>query len=462
MTILLAARFANKDQIDEPRRMTNDKFIMQTIHEAAAAIRQRQATPVDLVEICLKNIDRWEPRVHAWVFVDADGARAEAKRLTDELHRGHYRGALHGIPIAIKDIFDVFDWPTAAGSKLWAQSIAREDAEVVKRLRQAGAIFLGKTVTTQYASFDPPVTRNPWNGERTPGGSSSGSAAAVSTLMCLGAMGSQTGGSITRPASYCGVAGCKPTYGLVPLTGILPLAPSMDHPGPIGRCVRDLALLLEVIADSFGWTMPWSIDGLLLGRVRGLFEDMAEPSVRAAMEEVQATLAQAGAAICETALPARFREVIPRHRTIMAVEAAAFHQARLAKHPNDYLPKIRGLLEEGLVCSAPEYQRCQEHQRQLTADMAACFAEVDVLLTPATTGPAPDASSTGNPAFNSPWSYTGLPTVSLPTGQFVEGLPLAIQLVGARGSEAELFAAAAWCEQALGVGPLTPTFRPGS
>src|SRR5437764_5914699 len=199
---------------------------MQTIHEAADAIRQKKITPVDLVEQCLANIDRWEDKVRAWVFVDRDGALAEAKRLTDELQRGQYRGPLHVIPIGVKDIFDVFDWPTAAGSKLWANSIARQDAPIVASLRQAGTIFLGKTVTTQYASFDPPVTKNPWNLARTPGGSSSGSAAAIATGMCLAALGSQTGGSITRPASYCGVAGCKPSFGRVSLNGIVPLAPS--------------------------------------------------------------------------------------------------------------------------------------------------------------------------------------------------------------------------------------------
>ncbi len=429
---------------------------MQTIHEAAAALRQRQTTPLDLVEMCLKNIDTWEPHVHAWVFVDRDGARAAAKRLGEELHRGFYRGPLHGMPIAIKDIFDVFDWPTAAGSKLWANSIAREDCEVVKRLRQAGAIFLGKTVTTQYASFDPPVTRNPWNLERTPGGSSSGSAAAVATLMCLGAMGSQTGGSITRPASYCGVAGIKPSYGLVPLQGIMPLAPSMDHPGPIGRCVGDLGLMLQIIADPMDWTAPATSDAPLLGRVRGMFDDRAEPGVRSAMEEVQAKLAETGATVKEVSLPARFAEVIPRHRTIMAVESAAFHESRLTKHADDYLPKIRSLLAEGLATPAPEYMRCREHQLQLSADMAACFAEADVLIMPATTGPAPDPRTTGDPAFNSPWSYTGLPAVSFPTGQFIDGLPLSLQLVGAKGAEAELLAVSTWCEKALMADSLTP------
>src|SRR5581483_4721760 len=159
-----------------------------------------------------------------------DGARESAEKAHKEIRGGNWRGPLHGIPFGIKDIFDVFDWPTAAGSKLWSNSIARKDAPVVEHLRHAGAVFVGKTVTTAYASFDPPVTRNPWDHSRTPGGSSSGSAAALACGMCLGALGSQTGGSITRPASYCGVTGCKPSYGRVSCEGVVPLAHSMDHP----------------------------------------------------------------------------------------------------------------------------------------------------------------------------------------------------------------------------------------
>ncbi|MCS7046646.1 MAG: amidase [Gemmataceae bacterium] len=432
---------------------------MQTIHEAAAAIGTGQIAPLDLVDRCLRHIDQWEPHVHAWVFVDGDGARAEARRLGDELAQGRRRGPLHGIPLGIKDIFDVADWPTAAGSKLWAKSIARQDSEVVRRLRAAGAIFLGKTVTTAYASFDPPVTRNPWNLDRTPGGSSSGSAAAVAALMCLGALGSQTGGSITRPASYCGVAGFKPTYGLVPCTGVVPLAPSMDHPGPIGRCVRDLRIMMEVIADS--WLRPnqSGISAPRLGRIGGLFDELAEPAVREAMSATVDELRRAGAAVCEVVLPARFGDVLAQHRTIMAVEAAAFHQERLAQHPEDYPPRITALLKEGLACPAPEYVRAREHQRELQRDIERCFQEVDALVAPATTDPAPDRSTTGNPAFNSPWSYTGLPTVSFPTGRFVAGLPVALQCVGRRGDDARLLEIAAWCEAALGVKPLSPALH---
>jgi aspartyl-tRNA(Asn)/glutamyl-tRNA(Gln) amidotransferase subunit A len=440
--------------------------MLTTLFAAADAIREGRASPLTVLDQCLAQIDRWESKISAWVFIDREGARAEATRFTQELKQSKYRGPLHGIPTAIKDIFDVFDWPTAAGSKLWAKSIARRDAPVVERLRQAGAVFLGKTVTTQYASFDPPVTRNPWNPERTPGGSSSGSAAALATGMCLAALGSQTGGSITRPASYCGVCGLKPTFGLVSGEGVVPLAPSMDHPGPMARCVRDLGLILQVIGGGAGPGEPGIPDyqALLnrpatnprLGRLRGLFEDKAEPSIRSMMEDVAKKLATKGAQIADRALPARFAEVIPRHRIVMAVEGAAFHEQRLRQHPDDYLPKIRGLLEEGLACPAPEYARTKDHQEKLTDDMWACFDEVDALLTPATTGPAPDRSSTGDPAFNSPWSYTGLPTVSFPAGLSPEGLPLAIQLVGRPFDEARLLAVAAWCEHALAVPPLMP------
>jgi aspartyl-tRNA(Asn)/glutamyl-tRNA(Gln) amidotransferase subunit A len=441
-----------------------------TIHAAADDLRHGRTTSLDLLDACLAQIDRYEERIRAWVFVDREGARVEAEGLTEELKRGQYRGPLHGIPLGIKDIFDVFDWPTAAGSRLWAKCIARQDATVVKRLRQAGAVLLGKTVTTQYASFDPPPTRNPWNPERTPGGSSSGSAAALACGMCFGALGSQTGGSITRPASYCGVAGCKPTYGRVSCAGVVPLAHSMDHPGPMARCVRDLAILLQAIAGAdpldpacCNRPVPNYLAGIgeptpppRLARVRGLFEERAEAPMLDMMQRVGGVLKARGPTLVETALPAAFSEVVPRHRTVMAVEAAMFHQQRLASHPDDYDPEIRGLLEEGLACPASEYARTKEHQRQLSSEILECFQGVDALWTPATTGPAPAAKTTGDPAFNSPWSYTGLPTVSIPAGWTPDGLPLAIQFIGRPWDEARLLAAAAWCEEVLAVEKRAP------
>src|SRR5439155_25309828 len=277
--------------------------------------------------------------------VDREYARTQAETAAAELRQHRWRGPLHGIPIGIKDIFDVFDWPTAAGSRLWAQSIARHDATVVRRLRQAGAVLLGKTVTTQYASFDPPPTRNPWNTGRTPGGSSSGSAAAVACGMCLGALGSQTGGSICRPASYCGVAGCKPTYRRVSTAGVVPLAVSMDHVGPIAGCVRDLAILLQTIAGSDSRDPECSDRGVpdyfarcsqasavpRLGRLGGLFHDLAEPPMRRLLDHVSDQFRSQGAVVLDVALPAAFAEVLSCHRTVMAVEAAAYHSLRLRR-----------------------------------------------------------------------------------------------------------------------------------
>jgi Asp-tRNA(Asn)/Glu-tRNA(Gln) amidotransferase A subunit family amidase len=443
---------------------------MWSITAAAAAIAVGRLSPVELLDDCLQRIDRYEPRVKAWVSVDREGARAAAEQAGREISSGVRRGPLHGIPLGIKDIFDVFDWPTAAGSQLWAHSIARQDATVVRRLREAGAILLGKSVTTQYASFDPPPTTNPWNSSRTPGGSSSGSAAAVATGMCLAALGSQTGGSITRPASYCGVMGCKPTHGRVSCAGVVPLACSMDHPGPIARTVRDLAILLEAIAGAdpldptcstrsvpaYATLLGQQQEVPRLGRVRGFFDDVAEPSVREMMDHVAHEFRRAGATVQDVALPASFREVSERHRTVMAVEAASFHGVRLRRHPEDYQPNIRRLVEEGLACPAPDYARCKEHQRRLRAEMRTCFESADVLLTPATTGPAPDAATTGDPAFNSPWSYLGFPTVSLPAAWSPERLPLAIQLVGQPWMEALVFSAAAWCEDVLSFGTPEP------
>jgi aspartyl-tRNA(Asn)/glutamyl-tRNA(Gln) amidotransferase subunit A len=441
-----------------------------TIHAAAAELRQGRTSAVQLLDQCLAQIDRYEPGVRAWVLVDRERARQDATRLDDELRRGQDRGPLHGIPIGVKDIFDVFDWPTAAGSKRWAQSYARRDGTVVERLRRAGTVFIGKTVTTAYASFDPPPTRNPWNHDRTPGGSSSGSAAGLACGMMLGALGSQTGGSIIRPASFCGVCGIKPTYGRVSLDGIVPLSPSLDHPGPMAGCVRDLALMLQVMAgpdprDPFCVDRP--VPDFLahaprpprLGRVSGLFHEQAEPPMRELMDRVSEQFRARGATVTAVGQPAGFADVIPRHRTIMAVEAAAYHHERLARYPDDYPPKVAGLIRDGQACPAPEYARCREHQRQLQRDVLQCFGEADILLTPPTLGPAPDTSTTGGLAFQAPWSYTGLPTLSLPAGWTSDGLPLCIQLTARPWAEAELIAAGLWCEEALAFEKRQPAIR---
>jgi aspartyl-tRNA(Asn)/glutamyl-tRNA(Gln) amidotransferase subunit A len=436
----------------------------ETIAGVGQAIRSRRRPCVDVVEQCLARIDEWEPRVQAWVSLDRDGALACARDLDQELEAGHWRGPLHGIPIGIKDLIDVVGWPTAAGAPWLKGALAAADAPLVTRLRAAGAVILGKTVTTQFACFDPPVTRNPWNLERTPGGSSSGSSAAVATGMCLGAIGSQTGGSITRPASFCGVAGCKPTWGLVPLAGVYPLSPSMDHGGPIARSVEDLGILLATLVDSdrvAGWRsrQPVGAGGALpllapfsaaksvrLGRLRGPFQERADKAALEVFESALRHLARQGAEIREITLPDAFADVIRCHRTIMTYEIAAHHRPFFAEHLHEYLPGVRGVIEEGLRVAEGDYALALAHHRALTPAVVEAMAEVDVLVCPAAVGAAPTPETTGDPSLNAPWSYTGQPTVSFPIGLSTDGLPLAVQLVGRPHDEPGLFAGALWCE----------------
>ncbi len=320
-------------------------------------------------------------------------------------------------------------------------------------------MILGKTVTTQFAWIDPPPTRNPWNLERTPGGSSSGSAAAVALGMCLGALGSQTGGSITRPASFCGVCGFKPSFGALSTEGIVPFAPSLDHPGPIAPTVRDLALLYQALKpnDPAGWKVPVLTDLTRpgrMGRLRGFFDTRAEPVMRQAVDDAVDAFTAAGAVVAEVPMPDDFDVVHHHHRVIMAGEAAAGHERRFAEHRDDYAPRIAELVAEGLSLPAAEYIRCRRHLEQARWSWQTiqyqdeAYREIRNLITPAAIGPAPDTSTTGDPIFNSPWSYTGRPTISLPIGLSPDGLPLALQLVGCHGED-RLFRAALWCEAVI-------------
>ncbi|MBN9117789.1 MAG: amidase [Planctomycetes bacterium] len=433
-----------------------------TIAAAAEFIRTGALSPGDLLEQCLQRLYRYEEQVRAWVYLDRDGARDQAARLTAELKAGQYRGPLHGVPIGVKDIIDVFDMPTGCGSKRWANSYARRDADCVARLRRAGAIVMGKTVTTTFASFDPPITGNPWNLSHTPGGSSSGSAVAVACGMCLGALASQTGGSITRPASYCGVYSLKPTHGRVSVDGVLPLAPSLDHVGVMANCVRDLALLLQPLArtDSDAVPAPYHYHGELkqesykrLKQLAALpdFPPTAGPEMAKAFDAFRDRTRSANWVWTELPLPPAFADVPPFHSTVMAVEAAAYHTERLRRHSDDYPPKVRSLIEHGFNTPAPHYANVMTHYRELREEIDWAFVDTwKTFITPATAGPAPTAETTGDPAFNSPWSYVGLPTVSLPFGWSADGLPLAVQLIGERWREDDLLAVASMLEADTG------------
>ena len=358
-------------------------------------------------------------------------------------------------------------------SKRWAQSYARRDATCVERLRQAGAVIMGKTVTTAYASFDPPPTRNPWNLERTPGGSSSGSAAAVACGMCLGALATQTGGSITRPASYCGVYSLKPTYDRINVSGVLPLAPSLDHVGVMANCVRDLSLMYRVIAGDMDYTKYGGIDvrdplavGLNWGiaRIRrrphpphgvqitnDFFAERTGSEVADAFRRMLDRIAPSdgvGPMLDDVVLPAAFGTILPAHHTVMAVEAATYHRERLARHPDDYPPKFTELVRTGLSTPAPDYETALRLKDAIHYELTQRDIPDD-LLVPATPAPAPTAETTGDPSFNSPWSFLGLPVVSLPFAWSADGLPLAVQLVSERFKEDELLQSAERLEAAI-------------
>lgn len=437
-------------------------ILPDTILSAAQAIADGHLAPLDLVDGALRRIDELDGDLQAWVMVDDDGARAQARALADELARGHCRGPLHGIPLGIKDIVDVAGWPTKAGSPLRARHRADSDATVVTRLRDAGAILLGKTVTTEFAGFDPPPTKNPWNIERTPGGSSSGSAAAVATGMCLGAVGSQTGGSITRPATYCGIAGCKPTFGRVSRAGVVPISVHLDHVGPMARTVADLAFMLQAMSG------PDSRDPLAssefapdyahalaeagpprLGLVEPFFLEQADPDVRQNVLDCVERLRAAGAKVDEALLPAGFEQVHARHRMLMAVEAYQYHREDYQTHRDRFGPNFSSLLEEGRQASQADYQAAVEHQKLFQQELQHWLAGFDALITPATTAAAPAADTTGDPRFNSPWSYGGVPTVSIPSG-LSHGLPIGLQFIAAPWHEASLLRVAHWCESKLG------------
>ncbi len=426
----------------------------ETLVGASLAIRSRQRSCKEIVEQCLAQIDAQEASVKAWVTVDRAGALSEATQRDRELKKSGPRSPLFGVPIGIKDIVDVSGFKTGCGSQWMSEEndVADSDAALVELLKAAGAIVIGKTVTTQFASFDPPPTCNPWNLDRTPGGSSSGSAAAIAAGMCLGAIGSQTGGSLTRPASFCGVATCKPSYNTVPAEGVFPLAPSMDHPGPMARTVFDVALMLGAINMYADWLSVAPVPKFMpprIGRLRGFFEEQTDSGYLKLIDETVKLFAAAGAIVEDVHVDLDFEEIIKHHRCIMATEAAMTHRPHWDEHRDEYGPAIRSLIEEGLRATAIDYLAATSQQSIASQTIEEAFAHNDLLITPATIGPAPDRTTTGNPLMNSPWSYTGLPTISFPIGLSSDGMPLAIQCAGRMHCDGELLSSAMWCEEVV-------------
>jgi len=434
-----------------------------TATEAAAAIREKRCSPLELVEALLARIDATDARVKAWVLVDRDGARAEARRAADEAARGLFRGPLHGVPFGAKDIFYSAGLPTEAGSEILKGFVPTYDATSVARLKAAGAILLGKLHTTEFATFDPAPTRNPWNLEHTPGGSSSGSAAAVAARMVSISLGTQTVGSVIRPPSYCGLAGIKPTFGRVSVRGVVPLTWTQDHVGFMARSVEDLALVLHVIAghdpaDASTTADPVADYRAALGGVRAprigllreFFLEQCDAEVARVTRDALGRLTGAGAAVEEVKLPPSFAIAHAAAWTIARTETAACHAELYPGNAERYRPGIRAIIESGTLIPGDLYLKALRLRRRFRLDMARLLERVDVLLTPTTPTPAPAGMPTGDPLFQVPWSVSGLPTVTVPCGLAASGLPLGLQLIAAPFAEAPLLAAAAWCEAVLG------------
>jgi aspartyl-tRNA(Asn)/glutamyl-tRNA(Gln) amidotransferase subunit A len=407
-----------------------------SLSEAAAAIRERRLSPTELLGSVLGRFERVEPRVFAWARLLPEEARREARRLTDLQASGTILGPLHGIPIGVKDIFYTAGIETSCGSRIMAAFIPSYDATAVARLREAGAIVLGKTHTTEFASFDPSPARNPWALDHTPGGSSSGSGAALAARTCHGALGSQTSGSIVRPSAFCGVVGLKPTFGRVSRYGVHPLAWTLDHPGPMARTVRDVAVLLDVIAgpdprDPTTLTTPppaayaASLDGAsdeMLRRLRigvpdRYFTDGLDPEAERAYRSAIDALARLGCQIREVTLPEIFEAGMDAHEIIHNVEAAAVHVDRYRTRAAEYGHKLRAIIETGLRVPGPTYVRAQQVRTVLIEAMRTLLRQVDVLATPAAPGPAPRGlHSTGSPVMNRPFSFLGFPSLTVPCG----------------------------------------------
>lgn len=428
-----------------------------TALEAREHMQRGTFTALDLCEAYLKRIAEREGEVGAFAFLDENLARRSAKAVDDYRGTGRSLGLLHGLPVGVKDIIDTADIPTENGTILDAGRRPPRDAEIVRRLRQAGAVVIGKTVTTELAYFSPGKTRNPHNPNHTPGGSSSGSAAAVAAGMLPLAIGSQTFGSVIRPASFCGTVGFKPSFGLVPRGGIRTLSPSLDTVGVFARTVADAALLVDALAghdladpDTRLVPPPRMLEVVLAKPpVTPAFAFVKTPSweeAEAATREAFAELvAELGPVCTEVALPEVFLEWTGAHRKLMRAEMARHLEPYYRRGRDRLSEQLRIALEEGRGIAAVDYLEARDWRKALLQGLEQLFERYDAIITPSAPGEAPlGLASTGNPVFNGLWTLCGVPAASLPLLQGPSGLPLGVQLVGRFGEDARLLRTAHW------------------
>lgn len=411
--------------------------------EAAKLIAQGRLGVAELAEACLARIEAREPQVHAWTYLDADAVRAQAR---DCDARGP-RPPLYGVPVGVKDLIDTADMPTAYGSPIYAGHRPAADAECVARIRAAGGIVLGKTVTTEFAFRHPfGATRNPHDPNHTPGGSSSGSAAAVADFMVPLALGTQTGGSVIRPASYCGVYGYKPTFDTFSMRGVRPLAPGLDTLGHFARNIDDLALLASVLSARLPADVPpWSGAPPRVGLAAMSDWGSAEPETVNAVNSAASRLEAKGVRVTSLTAPEHFKQLGAAHKTIMHTEALRALALEFDRHADGLSAELREILQRAAAIPAAGYRDALALAQACRGQVEELFAGNDVLLAPSATGEAPvGLGYTGDPVFNASWTLLHLPCVTIPFALGPHGLPVGVQLIGRPRQDLPLLAAAKW------------------
>ncbi|MFB3053233.1 MAG: amidase, partial [Dehalococcoidia bacterium] len=450
--------------------MTTTDIAQLSIAEAAALIGKRKLSPVELTESCLQRIGSLDARLRAFITVTREDALAAAQQAATAIAGGNYKGPLHGVPIALKDLFDTAGIRTTAGSKIMAERVPQEDAEATVRLKAAGAVLLGKLNMHEFAfgitGINPHYggTYNPWDTTRMSGGSSSGAGAAVAAAMTFGALGTDTGGSIRAPASLCGITGLKPTYGRVSRRGITPLSWALDHAGPMARSAADAAIILKVIAghdprDETSSEEPvpdytkalkdQRLKRLRIGVPQEYFFDNVDDEVLQAIHAAILVLRDdLKAGVSEVSLP-HIAEAPAAVSAIMLPEALAYHKRWLAERPQDYGEDVRARLERGLLYPAVSYVQAQRFRSLIVEEWRQkVFDRVDLLVVPTTPVPAPSLDENDRQTtrtltrFTGPFNLTGLPAISIPCGFTNGGLPIGLQLVGRWWDEATVLRAA--------------------
>ena len=436
----------------------SENLVELTATEAAGKIARGDISSEEYTKALVEQVKSLDDKIGAFAHFDPEHALAQAKERDEYRANGHAIGPLHGVPVAIKDCIDTSDFPTENGSALFSGRRPFRDATVVTKLRAAGAVIFGKTVTTEFAFYHPGKTRNPHDLERTPGGSSSGSAAAVAAGMVPLAIGTQTNGSVIRPAAYCGVFGMKPTHGLVSRTGVLKHSDKLDHIGPFARSLDDIALILDVMAGydvedpaTKAYAVPNFHIGVTedppmtprLAYVRTPVWDKADKATAQAFEELAESLGEMVQRV-ELHGPV-YGHAWDDLRAIMSVDMA-HHHGKIVGRGGDVPSKtLKDFIAEGRQVPATRYLEALSQAKQYGRSLSDFFEYYDAILTPAATGVAPKGlESTGDPAFCSLWTLTGLPAVSLPLLQGENGLPLGVQLVGPVGRDARLLRTAKW------------------